>query len=561
MSNILGKRSNRFVEGVFTDVIQDYDGNGTIDVTGDLAVTGSATATGDITVTGDLTAGGDLDVTGDAVIDGTTTTPRITSSSNSGLFIGSGNIAVSGSELQLYRGTILGFEQAEYTTATDINYNGTTQVDTSIAITLSPGTYLMGYAACINIDSVRTDVFVADSSNTPIDKSRTEFITASGTATVEACKVFAYTVASEETYHLAFVKASGASTSAAITMSGAHSMWSDPEQVVQLWAFSVSAGNIIEASDTSATTINAPTSGYTDVLTCTGATVGNHYLVFPGFAIHTNGASLRRVSLRQSDDTVVAEVGHSRLASGSQNVSACAVAPYYLASAADTEYKLSIDMYNNSGLDNTPFIYEDSQVPTMTMLSIGTTASLASAESILTGTYSGTVDLNGYPNWDFTGGNSVTLTGLQVALTPGWWLVSYGFPFKDYVTDSAIFLTTGVDTVVAGSKMFVSRSAGIGMRTHTKTFLLYVATETTYQVKAKIDSASTIDGGNSGFGPVSVFAYRVIGEPVLSTSAPMRFARSAIRPGGARTGTVYYDTADNKLKVFTGSDWETITSS
>lgn len=154
--------------------------------------------------------------------------------------------------------------QNAYTTLTDLDYNGTSEVDVPGTISLTAGTYLIGYSLVLRTPSVADNVlvFVQDSTNTPIQASRTFFTKNTTQIRETITKVFVFSVGGSLDYRLTFRKDTTVGISPAVEMQALSGV-SDPDQVPVLWAIDLSGLTNVQNTYTTTTDINY--SGTTDV--------------------------------------------------------------------------------------------------------------------------------------------------------------------------------------------------------------------------------------------------------------------------------------------------------
>ena len=130
-------------------------------------------------------------------------------------------------------------DQNVYTTATDINYNGTTEVDIPGTITVTDGVWLMGYSAAISAPNLTdsTLVHVRDSSDNIVSLSKTFLTETNTTSRHTVSRAFLFTQGlSTEDYKLSFRLNATAATNVAVDMT---SLALSPGQAPVLWAIKV----------------------------------------------------------------------------------------------------------------------------------------------------------------------------------------------------------------------------------------------------------------------------------------------------------------------------------
>lgn len=501
MPNLLGKRRNYFPDGVYTDGLFDFNGDNNVTVQSGL--------------TEHLTNAG-VRIEGIAVQDTTLSTAY----------------------------DEVAFARTTYTSTSAIAYTGTTNVETTIAITLQPGTYVIGYSVCMNLTTLVTQVWIADAANSAIDNSKLQATGGSSTATQVVGKAFKHTVASTETYHIAFNQASGSATTDAITMTGAHAMFTDPEQAPQLWAFPVDDSTTLQASYTAGSDLARNNTTLVDVVTLAGATVGTTYVALWGMCT-TPDSTATSVYLRNSTANISGACDITAYTSGSQAASG-SYGGRAVFTATDTDHTLSFvaDAATTNVLVPASF-----QIPTLTLVAVD-------PADLVTAAYTGALSQN------FTGTTPKDASGMQMYLTAGWWMVAYSLPVRDYTTVTSIYLADASDAIVPESKMYTRRATGIGRSSKGKTFVFEVTEDQAYQVKYVINSSSTTTAFSYTTAQTTpvCFAMRITQPNVFKLERPLQLQNATYGVGAPATGTVYYDTGAGKIKVWTGAAWETVTS-
>lgn len=191
-------------------------------------------------------------------------------------------------------------------TGADINYNGTTVVNVPSTITLTNGTWLVGYSVALKAptsgDSV--SIFLEDTGSTVITNSKT-FITESTTTSRHVVsKYFLYTEgAGPTTYRIGFRTNTLVDTSVAVEINTIGGALVVPNQSVNIWAIDVSALTTTQATYTTLTDINYNGPDYVDVpINITLSSAGD-YLVGYSLALRSSTSSLNNTLITLRDNS------------------------------------------------------------------------------------------------------------------------------------------------------------------------------------------------------------------------------------------------------------------
>lgn len=133
------------------------------------------------------------------------------------------------------------YQQGTYTTITDINYNGTSNVLISgCTLTLKPGTYIVGYKISLFANGTKSSIvsLIKNPSGTPADTAGSLSKSRGSTNTRRSlAKMFPLTVAAETEYQLAF-RSDGVGSGVGVDMAIGTGE-ADPDTVPTVWAVQV----------------------------------------------------------------------------------------------------------------------------------------------------------------------------------------------------------------------------------------------------------------------------------------------------------------------------------
>jgi hypothetical protein len=150
--------------------------------------------------------------------------------------------------------------------------------------------------------------------------------------------------------------------------------------------------------------------------------------------------------------------------------------------------------------------------------------------------------------------NNYAFAGLLASGTNRWNLYMAG------TADNYLAGKLGIGTTNIGSSFIAAINGGNG--TTTGPLLVF-------------QNSGTGTGNNNGFiignYPIDAYVYNYENAPIIfgtnnvervriKATGQMRFVPLASDPSGAEAGDVYYNSTTNKLKVYNGTTWETITS-
>lgn len=432
-----------------------------------------------------------------------------------------------------------------YVTTTDIDYNGTTAVDTPLSLTLEAGTYLCGYCfSCDSTDNILTQIWVSDSTTTVVDESRCSVQSTAASNAMCVNRMFVATLTAE-TYTVRFNKLSGSVTTAAIDMAGAFSGYADPDQVPCFFAIKLS-GTQYAVSYTGGVDQNRNGTTYVDVTNLSLTVPAGPYLAFANLCPTSSPSGTTTMVIRSGSSTVVSNTTkYISEVSGSITTMQALSLVSYIQAAASTTYKVSfVNTIANSDL----FLDNDFQVPHFAMVPIN-------SDKLQVARYSGAASVN------FNGTTPVTLSGMSLELDPGKYLIGYNFPMRRYQTNTALLLYDGAGNIVSESKLFAYKSAGIGVYDAGKFFILTVTSSQTYTLRGLINSSSTTSLVTVGSSSAMIFSYKLSDDDAVTFANPVRFLPLTIEPVAPSIGEFYFDHVAQKLKVYTSGGWETVTSS
>ena len=197
------------------------------------------------------------------------------------------------------------FEQNTYTTVTDLDYNGTTEVDVPGTITLTAGDWLIGYSLTLRTPSVADDilVYIQDAANNPVSTSKTFLTKNITTIRHTVTKAFVFT-ASATDYRLTFKLNSTGTISPAVEMSALSGV-ADPDQVPVLWAIDLSS--FTNAQNTYTTVSNINYNGTTEVDIPGTITLTSGYWI-TGYTLAMNAPNVSDsmlVHIRDSSNNII----------------------------------------------------------------------------------------------------------------------------------------------------------------------------------------------------------------------------------------------------------------
>lgn len=133
------------------------------------------------------------------------------------------------------------YQQGTYTTITDLNYNGITDVLISgCTLTLKPGTYIVGYKLSVRSNGTNSSIasLIEDPAGTPADTAGSLSKSRGATSTRRSLvKMFPLTVAAETDYQLAF-RSDNVGSGVAVDMAIGNGE-ADPDTVPTVWAVQV----------------------------------------------------------------------------------------------------------------------------------------------------------------------------------------------------------------------------------------------------------------------------------------------------------------------------------
>ena len=197
------------------------------------------------------------------------------------------------------------FDQNVYTTVSDLDYAGTSEVDVPGTITLTAGDWLIGYSLTLRTPSAPDDilVFVQDAGNTPITVSKTFLTKNITTIRHSVSKAFVFT-ASATSYRLTFRLNTTATISPAVEMSALSGV-ADPDQVPVLWAIDLSSLTSAQNVYTTVTDLNYSGTSEVDIPGTMTLTSGSWIL---GYSLALNAPNVSDsmlVHVRDSSDNIV----------------------------------------------------------------------------------------------------------------------------------------------------------------------------------------------------------------------------------------------------------------
>ena len=264
------------------------------------------------------------------------------------------------------------FQQGAYTTLTDLNYNGTTEVDvTDATVTLTAGTYLIGYSVTLRVPTSPDDilVYVEDAGGTLITESQTYLADNNTACRHTVSKAFIFT-ASATSYQLKFRLRSTATVSTAVEMTALPGT-PDPDQVPVLWAYELTGLTTDQATYSAA---DIAYNGTTTVdIPATSITLDSGVWLF-GYSMALNAPSTPDSSLihvRNSADDIVSlskTFVTENATSSRHTVSRC----FVLSQVSDSEtYKMSFRLNTSAAVNTAVDMTTAGQEPVIWAVKVG----------------------------------------------------------------------------------------------------------------------------------------------------------------------------------------------
>ena len=149
-------------------------------------------------------------------------------------------VSIVGALNELKDGSVVNdnIDQAEYTSTTDLLYNGSTIVDVPGSAAITTGDWLVGYTVTFTTSTPTEPVavFVRDGSDTIIDESKTFIADGSSLSRHTVSKQFVYTEAlANNTLKISYQLNAGAASTVAVEMTAVTGT-TNPDQVPVIWA-------------------------------------------------------------------------------------------------------------------------------------------------------------------------------------------------------------------------------------------------------------------------------------------------------------------------------------
>jgi len=265
--------------------------------------------------------------------------------------------------------------QNAYTTLTDLDYNGTTEVDVPGIISLTAGTYLIGYSLTLRTPSVadNTLIFVQDSTNTPIQASRTFFTKNTTQVRQTITKAFVFT-ASALNYRLTFRKDTTAGISPAVEMQALSGV-ADPDQVPVLWAVDLTGLTNVQNTYTTLTDINYSGTTEVDIPGSIALTSGTWVVGYTLALRAPNVSDSPIVHVRDASNNIV-PVSQTFLTEAGTSNRRTVTKSYIFTETSNVSYKLSFRLDTSSAtsvaVEMTGFSSADpDQVPLLWAIRVG----------------------------------------------------------------------------------------------------------------------------------------------------------------------------------------------
>lgn len=329
------------------------------------------------------------------------------------------------------------FDQNTYTTITDLNYNGTTEVDVPGTITLTAGDWLIGYSLTLRVPSSPDTIlaYVQDASNVIVDASRTHLADNTTTTRHTVTKAFIFT-ATATSYRLTFRLDSTATTSVAVEMSALSGV-TNPDQVPVLWAYRLDALTNDQNLYTTLTDLNYNGTTTVDVPGTISLTSGTWLLGYSLALTAPSAADSSLVHIRTSPDNVI--LGNSKTfvtensTTSIHTVSRAFVFSILTAQTLKLSFVLNDTSATNVAVDMTSLALSPAQAPVLWALRV--------ADASNSNTFLG---LNDTPS------SYVGQSGKIVTVAPSETALQFSTPITDTITGPFISIIS-VNSNVTGS--------------------------------------------------------------------------------------------------------------
>jgi len=268
------------------------------------------------------------------------------------------------------------FDQNVYTTVSDINYNGTTEVDIPGTITLTAGDWLIGYGLTLRVPSSPDDilVYVQDAANNIIDASRTHLADNAIVSRHDVSKAFIFT-ASATSYRLTFRLDTTATVSTAVEMSALSGV-TNPDQVPVLWAYRLDTLNNDQNVYTTLTDLAYNGGTLVDVPGTITLNETGYWLMGYSLALTApNQADLVVARIRDTNDTTINLSKTFVEENSSTSRHTVSRAFLFRQTESTNDYKLSFGLDEssavNDAVDMTGFALNPGQAPVLWAIHVG----------------------------------------------------------------------------------------------------------------------------------------------------------------------------------------------